>query len=335
MVSVQAPATVLVTGANGFLGLYIVKQLLEGGYTVRGTVRSVSKGEWIKNKFSAYGSHIDYTIVEDITKTGAFNEAVKGVDAVVHAASPVSDNLDGTYEEIYVPAVKGAESIFNSLRSSPTVKRVVMTSSFVAMMEPHEPGFTYDETVWNNNATKLVKENPQGLPGAMYYLAAKTDAERTAWNFYNAHKPDLNWDLVTLAPPCIFNPILQDEPNFSTSLAYRNAFLEKAENLADGHAGFWIDVRDAATAHVLSLQKPKAGGERIFITGGAFKWQDLREELIKRDVPGVLAERIPGDDKYDIPDLTKCANILGMKYRSLGDSVLGSISSYQRSQEKK
>ncbi|EJT99776.1 NADP-binding protein [Dacryopinax primogenitus] len=324
--SLSSPA---VLGANGFVGLHIVKQLLEGGCIVRGTVRSASKGEWIKNKFSAHADHIEYAIVEDITKAGAFDEAIKGVDAVVHAASPVPDNLDGT--QIYVPAVKGAESIFNSLEKSTTVKRVVLTSSFVAMMEPHEHGFTYDETIWNDNATKMVKENPKGpkgLPGATYYLAAKTDAERIAWNFYNAHKGKLNWDLI-------FGPILQDEPNFSNSLVYRNALLEKAGNLANDHAGFWIDVRDVAKAHMLSLQKDKAGGERIFIAGGPYRWQDLRDELSKRNIPGVLTERVPGEDKYDIADLSKSADILGMTYRSLGDTLVDSVSAYKKSQEKK
>jgi len=86
---------------------------------------------------------------------------------------------------IYTPAVKAADSIFTSLESSLTVKRVVFTSSFVAMIGKHESPYTYDEKDWNDNASKMIKEMPDKLPGVMLYLAAKTDGERIAWDVCN------------------------------------------------------------------------------------------------------------------------------------------------------
>ncbi|KZO94395.1 NAD(P)-binding protein [Calocera viscosa TUFC12733] len=324
MHSVQAPAKVLVTGANGFLALHVVQQLLEQGYFVRGTVRSAAKGEWIKNKFPAFSSKLEYVIVEDITKEGAFDEAIKGMDAVLHTASPVPDNFAGNYDTIYVPAVKGTTSIFNSLKGSTTVKRVVFTSSFVAMMEPHESGYHYTEADWNNNASTLIKKSPNDLPGVMIYLAAKTDAEHIAWDFYNEHKGQVQWDLVTLNPPYIWGPMLQDEPNFSSNLVYRLAFEEKPEDKVGQHAGSWIDVRDTAKAHVLSLQKEKAGGERFLIAGGAFKWQDIYNELQTLNIPEI-PKGVRDDDPYDIIDTSKATRILGLEYITLGKSVRDSI----------
>jgi len=336
MHSVLSPAKVLVTGANGFLALHIVKQLLEQGYSVRGTVRSASKGEWIKNKFSEFGDKIECVTVEDITKAGAFEEAIKGMDAVVHTASPVPEGYKGGYDVIYVPAVKGAESIFNSLKLSTTVKRVVFTSSFTALMGKHEPPYTYSENDWNDNASKLVKEMPDKLPGIMLYLAAKTDSERIAWDFYNKHKGEVTWDLVTLTPPYIFGPILQDTPNASANTLYRKAFVEKPADQAGQHAGFWIDVRDCAKAHVLSLQKEKAGGERMLITGGAFKWQDVYDELNKRGIPNVPTDRVPGkEDVYDIPDTSKATRILGLEYHALGDTIVDHIAALNERKSQK
>ena len=86
MPAISAPATVLVTGefrhstckllhadphilgANGYIAIYVVKYLLERGFTVRGTVRSPSKGEFLKKKFEAFGDKFEYVIVDDFVK---------------------------------------------------------------------------------------------------------------------------------------------------------------------------------------------------------------------------------------------------------------------------
>ena len=92
MVAVSSPAKVLVTGSNGYLAVWIVKKYLEVGYSVRGTVRSLCKSAFLKEKFADYGECLEIVVVEDITKDGAFDEAVKGVDAIVHTASPFHYN---------------------------------------------------------------------------------------------------------------------------------------------------------------------------------------------------------------------------------------------------
>ena len=59
---------VLVSGANGFIAVWVVKKLLEAGYSVRGTVRSESKGMHLKEIFKEYGDKFEVVVVEDITK---------------------------------------------------------------------------------------------------------------------------------------------------------------------------------------------------------------------------------------------------------------------------
>ena len=59
---------VLVTGANGYIAVWIVKLLLEAGYSVRGTVRSESKAAHLRKLFSSYGDKLELVIVDDITK---------------------------------------------------------------------------------------------------------------------------------------------------------------------------------------------------------------------------------------------------------------------------
>jgi nucleoside-diphosphate-sugar epimerase len=88
MVAVASPAKVLVTGANGYLATWVVKSYLEAGYSVRGTVRSLSRSAFLRDRFGHYGDRFELVVVEDITREGAFDEAVKGVDAIAHTASP-------------------------------------------------------------------------------------------------------------------------------------------------------------------------------------------------------------------------------------------------------
>jgi len=114
---VVAPGSkVLVTGASGFIAAWVVKVLLERGFHVRGTVRSSPKGKYLAKLFKDHGDRFEYVVVEDIAKAsstsarylthhdpdqdGAFDEAVKGVDAVEHTASPFhlhADDPEGAF----------------------------------------------------------------------------------------------------------------------------------------------------------------------------------------------------------------------------------------------
>lgn len=125
-VSASSGARVLVTGANGYIAMWVIRTLLEQGYTVRGAVRSEEKGKHLKEYFSKYGDKVEWVIVPDITKVcvpwskpsqngrmvwlmseqdGAFDEAVKGVNAIEHTASPLPSSApdpDGMYRSLYV-----------------------------------------------------------------------------------------------------------------------------------------------------------------------------------------------------------------------------------------
>lgn len=59
---------VLVTGSNGFIGMWVIRSLLEDGYSIRGAVRSEEKGEHLKNYFGRWGDRVDWSVVPDISK---------------------------------------------------------------------------------------------------------------------------------------------------------------------------------------------------------------------------------------------------------------------------
>lgn len=81
---------ILVTGASGFVAAWVCKTLLENSFEVVGTVRTADKGDYLVKKLKDLvpAGKFSYIVVEDIGKADAFDEAVKGVDAIMHTASP-------------------------------------------------------------------------------------------------------------------------------------------------------------------------------------------------------------------------------------------------------
>ncbi|KAA1477465.1 D-lactaldehyde dehydrogenase [Dentipellis sp. KUC8613] len=332
MSPVPPPAKVLVTGANGYIAAWVVRTLLEQGYSVRGTVRTASKGDHLKKIFSSYGDKFELVVVEDITKDGAFDEAVKGVDLVEHTASPFHFNINHP-DDLIVPAVKGTTSILNSiLKNGSSVKRVVLTASCACVLKPGIVG-KWDETSWNEPSILEVQEKGTKAPGIAMYRASKTLAEKAAWEFVETHKGEIGWDLAVLNPPFVFGPPIHEVTSLdslnTSMLDFFKAVVKGAktnDELASQGSAL-IDVRDLGLAHVLAAQKAEAGGERIIVSGGPFFWQELVDvaNSIQPPIIAGLPKGVPGATKgkqYIIDyETAKSDRILGLKTRSFEETV--------------
>lgn len=82
MPAISAPAKVLVSGANGYIAVWVVQTLLEKGYSVRGTVRSADKGKHLQELFGKYGDKFEFIVVEDITKVRFFQHFITLTDGL-------------------------------------------------------------------------------------------------------------------------------------------------------------------------------------------------------------------------------------------------------------
>ncbi|KAH0589917.1 hypothetical protein H2248_000109 [Termitomyces sp. 'cryptogamus'] len=317
---------VLVTGANGFIAMWIVRILLEKGYAVRGTVRSADKAKYLEEYFKTYGHKFEFTIVEDIAKSGAFDEAVKGIQAIIHTASPCNSDAVSV-NEILEPAVNGTVGILKSaLAYGQDTKRVVVISS-VAAVSDFSVYKLLNEDDWNEPSVKEIKEKGADAAGYVKYYASKTAAEKAAWQFYEDNKTEISWDLSVLNPSYVFGPPIHelkssDALNTSLRLWYDVVVVGgKTENFLKTGLAF-IDVRDVAEANVLALEKEAAGGERIIISAGPFIWQQWVDVANSLSLPIPSHSKLPigypglaGTAKLPVEfDTRKAARILGLTY---------------------
>ena len=255
---INQSAPVLVTGVTGYVASWIVKYLLEDGYTVHGTVRSVAK----KEKYA----HL--TAIEEETKgtlklfeadlevEGSFIEAMKGCELVIHTASPFFvSGIKNAEEQLIKPAVNGTSNVLETASATPTVKRVVLTSSCAAIYGDNEdmketPNFKFDESIWNTSSS--LNHQP--------YSYSKTMAERKGWEIAGKQK---QWDLVTINPAFIMGPSLTqrtDSTSIQTMIQLGNGTFKMGA--PDFYFGF-VDVRDVARAHIKAGIKKEASGRHI------------------------------------------------------------------------
>lgn len=320
------PPYVLVTGATGFIGAHVVDELLRRGCKVRAATRSLQKGELMKISRPQYAEQLDIVQVGDFEEAASFETATKDIDGVVHVASPFNYAVKDNERELVRPAIEGVKAILGAAAQNEQIKRVVVTSSFAAIIDVDRkapPHFTYTAADWN--PLSYEEAVAKGTTPVVAYRGSKKFAELEAWNFVKERKPV--FDLVTLCPPMTFGPICHPISRL-VDLNESNATLWKVasgQDLPVARVPFWVDVRDLAVAHVEALLRPEAGGNRYAVASP--------EKFSYGIVAGIIADEFERgrdrvakgdrqviDDSHDLDGET-AAEELGVKYRPFKHTV--------------
>jgi dihydroflavonol-4-reductase len=261
MTTAARDTLVLVTGASGFIAGHCVRELLEHGYAVRGTVRSVQA----RDKCAHLRAIADRTggkleLVEaDLGSDRGWREAVAGCTYVLHVASPFPAEVPKDEMDLIRPAVDGTKRVLHACAESGTVKRVVLTSSVAAIAFGHD---LHDHKV----RTEADWSNVERCEA---YQKSKTLAERTAWDFVNGLPEGQRLELVVVNPGFVLGPVMNSDPGTSGEVVRK---LLAREMPACPRIGFApVDVRDIATAHRLAMESPVAPGNR-YICAGDHMW---------------------------------------------------------------
>ncbi|MFI9103687.1 NAD-dependent epimerase/dehydratase family protein [Streptomyces fildesensis] len=311
------PETVLVTGGSGYIAGWCIVELLRAGYDVRTTVRSHGKEKAVVDAVSTAvdpAGRLGFAVA-DLTDDEGWDLAVKGVDYVLHVASPLGGAAPDDPDAMIAPARDGALRVLRSATAA-GVKRVVMTSAAnAASPTSYATEGVTDETLWTD---------PQD-PTLSPYRRSKTLAEHAAWDFMaNAQG---STELTTVLPGAVFGPILTTSNIGSVGIIGR---MVAGSMRGVPRIGLEIvDVRDLADIHIRAMTSPDAAGQR-FLATGEFTWmtqmaRTLREGLgaeglkvSTRQVPDLLVRLVA---RFRDPSLREITPALGRRNRHSTDKA--------------
>jgi dihydroflavonol-4-reductase len=275
---------VLVTGGSGYLASWIIKMLLEDGINVNATVRDLSNIQKVEHlKVLAEESTGQLKLFKsDLMDNGSFDEPMQDCELVIHTASPFFiTGIKNPEEELIRPAKEGTRNVLESAKKNPTAKRIVLTSSVVAIYGDNvdielAKGRIFTENEWN--VTSSAEHQP--------YAYSKTIAEKEAWAI--AKEQD-QWDLLTINPGWILGPSVSkrtDSMSISTMIEFGDGTYKR------GVPELWnsiVDVRDVAAAHIKAGFISEASGRHIIVS----------KEATLLDIANILRKQF-GDD-YPLP----------------------------------
>ncbi|MFT4154862.1 SDR family oxidoreductase [Parafilimonas sp.] len=299
---------VLVTGGSGFVGGHCIVQLLQKGYNVRTTIRSLSKKktviEMLKNGNIQSFNNISFAET-DLLDDRNWDEAANGCNYALHIASPIHLAIPKDENEMIKPAVNGTLRVLKAARDA-GVKRVVMTSNFGAVGYSHkDPAKLITEESWTD-------PNEKGLSA---YNKSKVLAERAAWEFMK--NEGANLELTVINPVAIFGPALDAKLSSGFELLKNvlDGTLKRIPNLELAI----VDVRDLADLHMKAMESASAKGQRFLaLSDGTMSLPEIAV-FLKNKMPDIAQKA----STKTIPDwAVKFAGLFNPKAKALA-SMLG------------
>ena len=317
---------VLVTGATGFIGLHCIQQLLEQGYAVNGTLRSMQRESEVRESLEKHNTSTENLSLfpVDLMSDEGWDQAMESCDYLLHVASPFV--LSNETEEFFVkPAVEGALRALK-FADKHNIKKVVLTSSFAAVGDTFDGTTSFNETHWSDTSNDKMS----------FYSKSKTLAEKAAWDYVQEN--NVSFPLTVINPVGVLGPSLSDDVGISNSMILR-MLNGSMPALAKIHIGI-VDVRDVAKAHILAMKNDQSNGERFIVSEKEMWMSDIANVLNangykapEKNMPNFLLKAM-AMFKSDLKTISKMAgkqrdcnttkaiDVLGWKPISAEESIL-------------
>lgn len=274
-----ASTKILVTGANGFIGLHTALHFLKGGYHLRATVRTEAQGAKVRQTLANHAdtSQLEF-ICTDLTRDDGWDQAAAGCDFVLHLASPFPAEAPKDENELIIPAREGTLRVLRAAQKA-EVKRTVLVSSVAAITGGHEKeNRTFNESDWTDTRkTEYV------------YSKSKTLAEQAAWEFIRSIENKNGMELVSINPSNVFGPVLDNRHHTSTEW-FLTLMRREIPGLTRTQLHF-VDVRDLVIMIEKAMLTPAAAGKRFIANGASIQLQEF----------ALILDRNFGNRGYRVP----------------------------------
>ncbi|KAH8685688.1 hypothetical protein BGZ60DRAFT_522972 [Tricladium varicosporioides] len=350
---------IFITGTTGFVGFAVLlKALAANKYRIRLAVRKTDQIETLKNNpnvatyLKQQPNVIEFVIVEEITKDGAFDgeSVLGGVEGVIHVASPTPWETQEPEKDIVIPAIKGTTSLLNSALKYPAIKRIVITSSMVAITPPMSMilGDTTNTTTSSSRVHPLPKQNGPfpavggPPPHVLAYLYGKTLALAATEDFIATQHP--SFSIVNIMPGYVLGPHAlatgtKDLWKSTNALVLSIAVGKQAETPNPGSV---VHVEDVAEMHVRCLDSatlPLANGKsQDFLmelgrkTGNEMQWDDARSIIKKHFAKALENDTLKEGGSQPTTeqrvDIGKSAEVLGRPLKGYEEMVKDIVEQY-------
>jgi len=293
--------TVLITGISGFIANHCAVELLNAGYRVRGTLRSLGRAGKVKDTLAKHADMTDLELAEaDLESDAGWDEALAGCAHVLHVASPFPVSQPKDEQVLIRPAVEGTLRVLRAARAA-GVERFVQTSSMAAVQygHPHDRTAPFTEADWT-----IVD-----APGVTPYAKSKTLAERAARDFVREHAGAFHYSSVN--PGFVLGPVLSAD--IRTSAEIIELMLKGKYPGAPRVSFACVDVRDVARMHRLALEAQVPSGGR-YLGAAQCLWMVEIAKAIRLQL-GDAGRRVPS---RELPDwVVKLVGLFDPKARQI------------------
>ncbi len=241
---------VLVTGGTGFLGSYIIKQLVEKGYSVRAIRRTTKLPFWIPADIFDKVEWMEGDVLDVV----ALQDAMEGVDTIIHSAAVVSF-VKKDRKNMYQVNVEGTANVVN-MALEKNVRRLVHISSVAALGRTADGGHVNEEKKWEDSKVNT------------HYAKSKFKAELQVWRGMSE-----GLEAVILNPSTILG---FGDWNSSSCSIFKKVY-DGFKWYTSGINGF-VDVEDVAKVAIL-LMDSSINEERFIINGDSWQFKKLQDSI--------------------------------------------------------
>ncbi|TVY59645.1 NAD-dependent epimerase/dehydratase FUM13, partial [Lachnellula suecica] len=282
---------IFLTGGSGMIGFKTLLIALEQGYSVLAAVRSPSKRDAIlanqSIKTLSPGPNLTFVIIEDLATPGVYDLAVQGADYIIHLANSMvlkGDISPDLYTQFFVDtAVAGVTSILSAASKSPSVKRLVFSSSTSAML-PWSAFTTGCTETFNEDSRTPFPPGPYEND-FQAYNAGKIAALRVTESWVAQHSS--HFDVVNVAPAFVIGRSDLVTSPADILLGSNAAALSAVFGMQNPHpnASITAHVDDTALLHVGALA-PAVPSNSLWLAVSAesetMLWDDALEIVARR-----------------------------------------------------